>query len=67
MKSEPLATFLARACREIIAWQFDLITTEECCQLFVQQGQVQGVQVLKVVVALLVAWGLITIEEIVIE
>ena len=40
---------------------------EKGSQLFVEQWQIQGMQMLKVVVALLVEWCLFTIQEVVIE
>ena len=67
MKAEFLTALLARACWEVVAWQLDLVTAEECCQLLVQQGKVQGMQVLEVVVSLIVERRFVTIQEVVVK
>ena len=67
VETQLFATHLRCTCGEVVARQLHLLATEEGCELFVQQRQVQGVQILEVVVALLVAWRLVTIEEIVVE
>ena len=67
MKAEFLTALLTGARGEVVAWQFNLLTFEEGCQLLVEQWQVQSMQVLEVVIALLVAWRLVAVEEIVIE
>ena len=62
-----LTAHLTLAFLEIIARQLHLISTEQRLQLFVQQGEVQGVQVFKIIVTILVLRCLFTIQEIVVE
>ena len=61
------ATPLALALLEVVTGQFHLLTTEQSVQLLVEQGNIQGVEVLKVVVATLVEGGLVAVLEIVVQ
>ena len=62
-----LATPLALAFLEVVAGQFHLLATEQSVHLLVEQGYVQRMQVLEVVVAVLVQRCLLTIQEVVVQ
>ena len=62
-----LTTHHALSCWEIVTRQFHLLAIEELIQLFVEERQVQGMQVLEVVIAFPVEWCLFAIKEIVVE
>ena len=62
-----LTTHHTLSCGEVVTGQLHLLAIEEFGQLLVEEWQVQGMQMLEVIFALLVEWCLFTIEEIVIE
>ena len=61
------ATLHTLTCGEVIAWQFNLLTTEQRVHLLSQQWQVQGVQVLEVVITCGITGSKLTVQEIVVE
>ena len=67
VQAQFLTTPLALAGLEVIAWQLNLLATEERSKLLVEQGYVQRMDALKVVIARLVARCLLTIQEIIVE
>ena len=62
-----LTTHHALSCWEIVTRQFHLLAIEELIQLLVEEWQIQGMQMLEVIFALLVEWCLFAIKEIVVE
>ena len=61
------STPLALAFLKVIARQLYLLASEQCRKLLVKQRQIQGMQVLKIVIALIIFWRLLAVEEIIIQ
>ena len=67
LKLQLLATTFAASLLEVITRQLYLFTSKQGCELLIKQRQIQGVQMLEIVVTLLIARRLVTIQEIIIE
>ena len=67
VQTQSATAHLAPACLEVVARQLHLLAVEQGVHLFVQQVEVQGVQVLKVVVAIGLARRLVAVHEVVVE
>ena len=67
MQLQFLATHLALAGQEIILRQFHLLTVNKCVELLVEELEVQCIQRLVIIFALLIKWRLLTVKEIVVE
>ena len=67
VESQPASAFLAASCLEVVARKLHFLAVEEGVDLAVQQFQVQGVQMLVVVVSILVARCFLAVYEIVVE
>ena len=62
-----LAAGLTLACLEIVAWQLHFLATQQGIHLVVEQRDIEGVQVLEVIVAIGITRCEVTVEEIVVE
>ena len=64
---QTLPTAYTLTSREVIAGQFHLLASEQGIHLFIKQRNVQGMEMLEIIVSLFVTRGLVTVQEVIVE
>ena len=67
LQAYAVATLDALACWEVVAWQFHFLTCQKLLEMLLEEGHVDGIDMLVVVIARFIAWREFTVNIVIIE